>query len=246
MPDALEAHELLAQTHEATGGAAAAQTAWLSLTEILARRGDRDRVREVLQRHVHAGELGSIGEEDARAAALVRDSTRCDEPELGCEPDPNDTSSQFTPVEVVDRGEAQTHQDLAIAFMQMNAWQRARQELEYLRRFEHREVEALSLMARCAAATGCWDEAVNLLGEGLEKAGDGVYASVPLCYELAEALLEAQRPAEALDAFRKVAAQGPGFRDVDRHIAELAAVLTPDRALASSRNAREPEQKVTL
>ena len=132
-----------------------------------------------------------------------------------------DTSSRFKRRSGLPSEEAQLHHDLAVAFVQMQAYQRALDELERLRHDPQREVDALALMATCRRALGRPRSAVLHLEEALEICGDGAYQAIPLRYELGEAWLEVGDRDAALAAFRRVAREGPGFRDVEAKIGSI-------------------------
>jgi len=83
-------------------------------------------------------------------------------------------------------------------------------------------VEALSLIATCKIALGDAEAAAAHLEDALGRVGDSDESSVALRYDLAEALLAAGRESEALEAFQKVAAADPDFRDVGERIARFS------------------------
>ncbi|MBW2421251.1 MAG: tetratricopeptide repeat protein [Deltaproteobacteria bacterium] len=249
--DPASLRERLAKAYEAAGDSEAAERTWTELAQLYGERGDQELVREILQRHVHSAELApqplcpaadeAAEEEPAAAAEVLELQDPVEEPVPPCaptqppapahdvatiEPAPDDdTSGHFTTSTTLHREEAQAHQDLAVAFMRMDAWERALEELEHLHRYPGREVDALYLKAACATATGRREAAVAWLEEALARVGAGVYAAVPLRYELAEALCAAGRSEEALDSFREVSLQGPGFRDVEQRVAELTRTM---------------------
>jgi tetratricopeptide (TPR) repeat protein len=124
--------------------------------------------------------------------------------------------------EQVAEGDADTHYDLAIAYKEMGLNEDAVRELEVVLRTGARSIEALSLMATCKLALGDAEAAALHLEDALERAGDSDESAVSLRYDLAEALLAAGREAEALEAFQKVSAADPGFRDVAERIARFS------------------------
>jgi tetratricopeptide (TPR) repeat protein len=123
--------------------------------------------------------------------------------------------------EQVSEGDADTHYDLAIAYKEMGLNEDAVRELETVLRTGSRAIEALSLMATCKLALGDAEAAAAHLEDALERAGDSDDSSVSLRYDLAEALLSAGREAEALEAFQKVSAADPNFRDVAERISRF-------------------------
>ena len=124
--------------------------------------------------------------------------------------------------EHVDAGDADTHYDLAIAYKEMGLSEDAVRELEAVLKTGARAVEALSLMATCKLALGDAEAAAAHLEDALAQVGDSDESSVSLRYDLAEALLAAGRDAEALEAFQKVSAADPDFRDVAERIARFS------------------------
>ena len=123
--------------------------------------------------------------------------------------------------EQVSEGDADTHYDLAIAYKEMGLNEDAVRELETVLKTGARAIEALSLMATCKLALGDAEAAAAHLEDALSRAGDSDESSVALRYDLAEALLSSGREAEALEAFQKVAAADPEFRDVAERIARF-------------------------
>jgi len=123
--------------------------------------------------------------------------------------------------EQVSAGDADTHYDLAIAYKEMGLNEDAVRELEVVLKTGSRAIEALSLMATCKLALGDAEAAAAHLEDALARAGDSDETSVALRYDLAEALLSAGREAEALEAFHKVSAADPDFRDVAERIARF-------------------------
>jgi tetratricopeptide (TPR) repeat protein len=123
--------------------------------------------------------------------------------------------------EQVGAGDADTHFDLAIAYKEMGLHEDAVRELEAVLRTGTRTSEALSLLAHCKLFLGDPAAAVAHLEDALARAADSDQADVSLRYDLGEALLAAGREAEALEAFTKVAALDPKFRDVAARVARF-------------------------
>ena len=123
--------------------------------------------------------------------------------------------------EQVEEGDADTHYDLAIAYKEMGLHEDAVRELESVLRTGTRTSEALSLLAHCKLSLGDPAAAAAHLEDALARAGDSDGAAVSLRYDLGEALLAAGREAEAREAFAKVAALDPGFRDVSERISRF-------------------------
>jgi tetratricopeptide (TPR) repeat protein len=123
--------------------------------------------------------------------------------------------------EQVDEGDADTHYDLAIAYKEMGLNDDAVRELETVLRTGSRAIEALSLMAQCKLALGDATAAASHIEDALQRAGDSHESAVSLRYDLAEALLAAGREKEAREAFAKVAAADPKFRDVLQRLANF-------------------------
>ncbi len=114
----------------------------------------------------------------------------------------------------VGEEESETHYDLAIAYKEMGLLEDAVRELETVQRAGARPAETLSLMAACKLELGEAAVAAMHLSDALAIVGEGSSSAVSLRYDLGEALLAAGDRAGALDAFKKVAARGPQFRDV--------------------------------
>jgi tetratricopeptide (TPR) repeat protein len=123
--------------------------------------------------------------------------------------------------EQVDEGDADTHYDLAIAYKEMGLNEDAVRELVAVIKTGTRMTEALSLLAHCKLALGDPTSAASHLEDALSRAGDSDSVAVSLRYDLGEALLAAGRDAEAREAFAKVAAADPKFRDVAERIARF-------------------------
>ena len=124
--------------------------------------------------------------------------------------------------EQIGDDESEAHYDLAIAYKEMGLLDDAIEQLALIRAAGDSGVEALSLMAICKREQGKPEEAVAHLTEALSVAGDGDASAVALRYDLGEALLESGKRTEAIEAFQKVAAADPGFRDTAARISELA------------------------
>jgi tetratricopeptide (TPR) repeat protein len=112
------------------------------------------------------------------------------------------------------------HYDLAIAYKEMGLLEDALRELAVVQRQGSRPVETLSLMATCKLELGRPQEAVTDL-KGALQIGTSRELQLSLRYELAEALIAAGKPAEALAQFKRVAADDPAHRDVQARISEL-------------------------
>ncbi len=121
----------------------------------------------------------------------------------------------------IGEDEAEAHYDLAIAYKEMGLLDDAVAELEIVRRAGRMPVQSFAvLLATCKLGLGRPLEAAVILEEALSGAVDDESA-ISLRYELGETLLAAGKPAEALDAFRKVASVDPSYRDVNVRIAKL-------------------------
>lgn len=120
----------------------------------------------------------------------------------------------------IGEGDADAHYDLAIAYKEMGLLEDALRELAIVQRQGSRRVETLSLMATCKLELGRAQEAVTDLKGALQIATEPDLQR-SLRYELAEALISAGKPAEALVQFKRVAAEDAAYRDVQDRIAEL-------------------------
>lgn len=112
------------------------------------------------------------------------------------------------------------HCDLAIAYKEMGLLEDALRELALVQRQGSRPAETLSMMATCKLELGRPQEAVTDLKGALQIA-TATELQLSLRYELAEALIAAGKPAEALTQFKRVAAADAGYRDVQDRISEL-------------------------
>ncbi len=121
----------------------------------------------------------------------------------------------------VGEDESEMHYDLAIAYKEMGLLEDAVRELEIVQRSGARPVETLSLMAACKLELEEPMEAAAHLEDALAIVGEANESAVSLRYDLGEALLAAGQRDLALEAFRKVAARQPVFREVADRIAEL-------------------------
>ncbi len=127
--------------------------------------------------------------------------------------------------EQIGEDEVQAHYDLAIAYKEMGLYSDAVDQLDLVARADVLQIEALSLMAVCKVELGAPLEAARHLEEALAVCGDSDDSTVALRYDLAEVLVAAGKGAEAFEAFKKVAAVDPGYRDVSQKILELGSNL---------------------
>ena len=117
--------------------------------------------------------------------------------------------------------ECDARYDLAIAYREMGLIEDAVEALDVAISGGSRRVEALSLIATCKLELGRPEESVAHLEEALTIVGAEGEAVTSLHYERASALQAAGQTADALEGFRKVAAEDPSFREVEAQIAEL-------------------------
>lgn len=117
--------------------------------------------------------------------------------------------------------ECDARYDLAIAYREMGLREDAVEALDVAIRGGSRRVEALSLIATCKLELGRPEESVAHLEEALSIVGAEDEAAMSLHYERASALQALGQTADALEGFRKVAAEDPSFREVEAQIAEL-------------------------
>jgi tetratricopeptide (TPR) repeat protein len=123
--------------------------------------------------------------------------------------------------EQIGPDECDARYDLAIAYKEMGLVEDAVENLELAIAGGVRKVEGLALLGECKVELGRPAEAVTHLLTALGMAAADPETTVSLQYELGTALRAAGRGREALDAFRKVAASDPGFREVRQQISEL-------------------------
>jgi tetratricopeptide (TPR) repeat protein len=156
---------LLAQAYEAAGDADGTSRAYQTMADVYRRRGDAEGMREILQRHVRLEPLEGEGESEICGSGfdvgppcadsvplVVLSDIVCSQ--VAAEVNSGgfamaDTSHCFgTPLEKCD--DAQSHRDLAIAYMEMGAYRLALRELDQLRQFPQQGVDYRDVEQRIA------------------------------------------------------------------------------------------------
>jgi tetratricopeptide (TPR) repeat protein len=121
-----------------------------------------------------------------------------------------------------------THYDLGIAYKGMGLIEEAVAEFEIAARSGEVRWEALSMIALCRRERNEVETSIAYYRKAIAAASRDPRALASLQYDLAEALLQIGNTAEALDAFRSVLEEDPGYRDVRGRVSELEArVGTP-------------------
>jgi hypothetical protein len=183
----------------------------------------------------HGGSLADLLDDADEAIAAVEPSAQEEGFDLAAELDGDAEEPQTTVgfddvfsafkkgiQEQVGEEESETHYDLAIAYKEMGLLEDAVRELETVQRAGGRPVETFALLAACELELGKPLEAAEHLEQALGLAGDSDDQSVSLRYDLGDALLAAGETGAALEAFEKVCAKDPDFRDVQERIADLS------------------------
>ena len=122
----------------------------------------------------------------------------------------------------VGADEYETHYDLAIAYKEMELLDDAVSELAIVRSSGRMPIQDFAvLLASCKLGLGQPQDAVAVLEEALGSGGADQATMVSLRYELGEAFLAAGQTQQAREAFQKVAAADPDYREVQNRVAEL-------------------------
>lgn len=137
---------------------------------------------------------------------------------------PVDMFARFTAVPDDDyqQDEAETHYNLGIAYMEMGLHEEAINEFRISANDSERKLDSLTLQGICFRDRGNHAEAEEVLTSLLslkELDSDRILA---LRYELGLLYEAAGRNEEALQAFRDIFANNPGFRDTMKKIALLS------------------------
>lgn len=127
-------------------------------------------------------------------------------------------------VEAQLAGDARSHYDLGMAYREMGLLEQAVDSFRIAVGDPSLAPRALEMIGRCHTEQGRWAEAVGEFRRALEHpiaADDGA----ELRFHYAHALVELGESEAALAEYETVAAQLPGFEDVDARIAALRRVL---------------------
>ncbi len=127
-------------------------------------------------------------------------------------------------VEAQLAGDARSHYDLGMAYREMGLLEQAVDSFRIAVGDPALAPRALEMVGRCHAEQGRWAEAVGEFRRALEHpiaADDGA----ELRFHYAHALVELGESEAALAEYETVAAQLPGFEDVDARISALRRVL---------------------
>jgi tetratricopeptide (TPR) repeat protein len=116
-----------------------------------------------------------------------------------------------------------THYDLGIAYKGMGLVEEAVAEFEIAARAGEVRWEALSMIALCHRERNEIESAIAFYRKAIVAAVRDSRALASLRYDLGEALLQIGNASEALDEFRSVLEEDPGYRDVKGRVSELEA-----------------------
>ena len=127
-------------------------------------------------------------------------------------------------VEAQLAGDAQSHYDLGMTYREMGLLEQAVDSFRVSVGDPKLAARALEMIGRCHVDQGRWAEAVGEFRRALQHpmpvGGDG-----ELRYHYAHALVELGETEAALDEYERVAAEMPGYEDVDERIVALRRVL---------------------
>ncbi|MRR06232.1 MAG: tetratricopeptide repeat protein [Deltaproteobacteria bacterium] len=137
---------------------------------------------------------------------------------------PADIFARFTAVPKDDyqQDEAETHYNLGIAYMEMGLHGEAINEFRISANDPDRKLDSLTLQGICFRDRGNHAEAEEVLTALLSLEGLVSDRILALRYELGLLYEAAGRNDEALQAFREIFANNPGFRDTMKKIALLS------------------------
>ena len=137
---------------------------------------------------------------------------------------PVDMFARFTavPEEDYQQDEAETHYNLGIAYMEMGLHEEAINEFRISANDPDRKLDSLTLQGICFRDRGNHAEAEEVLTSLLSLKGLVSDRILALRYELGLLYEAAGRNEEALQAFRDIFANNPGFRDTMKKIALLS------------------------
>jgi len=137
---------------------------------------------------------------------------------------PVDLFARFTafPEEDYQQDEAETHYNLGIAYMEMGLHGEAINEFRISANDPDRKLDSLTLQGICFRDRGNHADAEEVLSALLSLKGLDSDRILALRYELGLLYEAAGRNEEALQAFRDIFANNPGFRDTMKKIALLS------------------------
>jgi tetratricopeptide (TPR) repeat protein len=118
-----------------------------------------------------------------------------------------------------------THYNLGIAYKEMLLLEPAIEEFKTAMRDPERTLECCSMLAICEHTQGDLDAAVQWLLKGIHAPGFPPEDAIGLYYDLGNLYRVQDQPAAALDAFQKVHALNPDYRDVARMLEHLEQVV---------------------
>lgn len=121
-----------------------------------------------------------------------------------------------------EQGDAETHYNLGIAYMEMGLFDEAVKEFRISANDPEREMDSLTLQGVCFRDRGDYADAEEIFAALLSLSELSSDRALALRYELGLLFEAAGRTDEALVEFRRVFATNPAFRDTMQKIADLS------------------------
>lgn len=121
-----------------------------------------------------------------------------------------------------DQGDAETHYNLGIAYMEMGLFDEAVKEFRISANAPDREMDSLTLQGVCFRDRGDYSDAEEVFAALINLSQLDADRVLALRYELGLLFEAAGRKDEALVEFRRVFASNPAFRDTMQKIADLS------------------------
>ncbi len=137
--------------------------------------------------------------------------------------DVNDQLSEFKRGvdEQLDEGDTESHYDLGIAYKEMCLFDAAVAEFQIAAQAPQRRIDCLTLEGICYRDNGDYDRAEKIFSDTLSREGLSSGERSSLRYELAFLLEKVGRREEAIDLYRQVRDDSPGFRDAAMRVSHL-------------------------
>lgn len=146
-----------------------------------------------------------------------------------------------TPAEI-DAADAQTHYDLAIAYIEMGLWDQAIGELRISAQNPHREATSYNLIGTCFINSGNIEEAIKEYKMGLFSKKKTAEQEMNLYYDIANAYVQMKDFKEALYYFQNIKKKYPEYKDVSSRIVEITS--TYNKSIGKMEESAE-KKKVT-
>jgi tetratricopeptide (TPR) repeat protein len=143
------------------------------------------------------------------------------------QPDPRSPELVFSrfmdvPTQDYEQGDTETHYNLGIAYMEMGLHDEAVKEFRVSANDPDRKLDSLTLQGLCFREQENYADAEDLFAALLSLDALGSDRIVALRYELGLLFEAAGRKQEALQVFREIFGNNPGFRDTMQKIAFLS------------------------